>query len=845
MAKINQFKPKLVTNKPKDTEEFLKHFEGNLVIAPIGKTPLQSYINPTDEEWKNIKTVNKSGNNIYFTVNDTDGRGRKKDNITKIRAVFADDDVARDRPRTDFPISPSLIVKTSTTEKGNKYHYYWLTETDDFETWERVQQGIIKVFDTDKSIHDTTRILRVPGFINQKSVPPSECTLEDNGGQVYDWEYILKKFPPLPVEEANKVKGKDSDGNYNEIELISRFQRPEQSGYITDSGNGIIMHMAMHGYSASKIKSRIEQLIESVDPETFKNNHTRYMEFMKQIDKFIKSAKATAVKTRPTNSEVLKFPEKATPLDTDLLVSYQPIPQESLPPIVDEVSTETDRVIGNGKEPAILTIYSIASTLLNKNIAIDEFGDGHYTYCSIGLILAMETGARKTSLYKKIIGPLKDYEELRQHEWEENKHVIAAEEFVAAESLKKVEADIKKVTSKGATDGLKQLATQRATLTATIESLQSNKPTMYIQDSTEEAVVNVMADNQGTISVFSDEGRNLAKNVLGRYNGDNTAEGYVTNGIGGDVIKVNRRGSEPLQIENPCLNFFAMLQPDIAIAFKDHDMYKHSGLAARLPVYFYPVNVVKLMKLSDRNLKINQNIIERYNNIMKGLCVHRPHNPMVVTLTEEVNERLNTFNQEIAHLLETEWEGDTKRTNKIISQTIIYATIIASLDDPEFRTSLQSKPELGIKYELKLKHINMACMHAKALYSGVLMSTTSLDNMDILHSAIVFVEGLIDKYESGHIYEGFVNTSHLQNAFSTITKENRQGVIDILVQHNWLLVTDSEKQGDLNKGYPGGKAKIGDAIYHLNINQVKEQLRLYRQRQAALMDAKAYIKEPK
>jgi len=54
--------------------------------------------------------LNQQGAGIYVTVNETDGIGRKAENITRVRAIWQDDDEAFDG---DFPIpltcSPKVI----------------------------------------------------------------------------------------------------------------------------------------------------------------------------------------------------------------------------------------------------------------------------------------------------------------------------------------------------------------------------------------------------------------------------------------------------------------------------------------------------------------------------------------------------------------------------------------------------------------------------------------------------------------------------------------------------------------------------------------------------------------
>jgi hypothetical protein len=59
------------------------------------------------------------GAGVFITVNETDGKGRKKENITRVRAVFQEDDDGFDGV---FPLEPSMVVESS----PGHFHRYWL-----------------------------------------------------------------------------------------------------------------------------------------------------------------------------------------------------------------------------------------------------------------------------------------------------------------------------------------------------------------------------------------------------------------------------------------------------------------------------------------------------------------------------------------------------------------------------------------------------------------------------------------------------------------------------------------------------------------------------------------------
>jgi len=830
----------LSIKQPPTTEKefnyFMSQFKGHTTMIGATKPDEQGkshFTNYTKSTYDSLLELNNLGHDIYFTVNETSPAGRKAEHLESIRAIFADDDTLRAKPKK-FQLEPSIITQTSGKDGKYKYHYYWLTETEDYQTWEQVLLGIIAVYETDSNVHDLARILRVPGFVNNKYDPPTPCKLIQCSGTVYEWEDILSAFPPLPKERVAEVKGHDSSGKLNEVELRARFANPEGSGWISNSVNSLIMSWA-HNFSNSKINAKLEEMFQAIDPTVREENKDRYYAAYTQIAKWVNSArdKVNAERAKDAPKNVIPIgKKKIRPIDPDSLTDVTVIPKECVPKILYNVSVASDKYLHNGITPAILTGMVSASILLAKNVKIHEIGDTTTTYCSTGIVLAMNTGARKTQLFKILGRPITEYEDELRAVWEEEKHEIAANEFIIKQLVDAVDKEIKKGASKGSSlSEMSKYGKDKAELSRKLEQLQVDKPSVYVQDTTEAAVVDVMLQNQSTISVYTDEGRNFVKNILGRFeqkgdSGGGSAEGWVTNGMGGHVHKTNRKGGGEIKVEDPCLNILAMLQPDIATLFTDHTAYKHSGLAARLPVIHHPVDVLDMMRKSDRTKAIDKAPVDAYYKLMRQFYIRRYDNPMIVELSEGGQRRVNAFNDRVVHLLEHDWDRDTNRTNKIQTQAVIFGTIIAAMDDPDFRAKLHSDPEKGVRYTLRSKYINMGCIFSEVLYESMLKSHTSLDNLDLFRVALSVAKSLLLMYDGKKIYEGFLNNSYLQQQFKVINKDNRDGVIDMLADHGWLYTTRCETVGELNMSALKGRAQIGDTIYHLNVEGVREQLRL-------------------
>lgn len=117
----------------------------------------------------NLERLSQQGAGIFVTVNETDGKGRSKGNIIRVRGVWADFDHANDEQvcAALAALKPSIVVITS---KG-KYHFYWLLANDESmtkEECEAVNKELAARFGADSKTIDYARVLRAPGFPHQK-----------------------------------------------------------------------------------------------------------------------------------------------------------------------------------------------------------------------------------------------------------------------------------------------------------------------------------------------------------------------------------------------------------------------------------------------------------------------------------------------------------------------------------------------------------------------------------------------------------------------------------------------------------------------------------------------------
>lgn len=146
-----------------------------------------------------LEKLNDMGAGIYLTVNETDGKGRKKENITKIRAVFADFDNTPLPKRFDH--EPSMVVETS----PGKFHVYYLTDDTPIEGFTQLQKAIAFNFGSDPVVHDLPRIMRLPGFYHCKK-ERFLSKITSYTGLRYSFALLSEMFKPEPKPQFSAPK---------------------------------------------------------------------------------------------------------------------------------------------------------------------------------------------------------------------------------------------------------------------------------------------------------------------------------------------------------------------------------------------------------------------------------------------------------------------------------------------------------------------------------------------------------------------------------------------------------------------------------------------------------------
>lgn len=179
---------------------------------------LARIFNGTFEQHKEeLARLNGLGAGVFVTVNETDLKGRKIENIVRPRVIFIEDD-GEDLPRPKG-IEPHMVVQSSIK---NKQHVYYLIDPAvpvDWTEWKQVQNRVVLDYGSDKNAKDPARVLRLAGFLHKKDPenPLLVHIIHESGKPPYSWNEIKKHIPPVYSSEARAPSNPGDGSRLNEL----------------------------------------------------------------------------------------------------------------------------------------------------------------------------------------------------------------------------------------------------------------------------------------------------------------------------------------------------------------------------------------------------------------------------------------------------------------------------------------------------------------------------------------------------------------------------------------------------------------------------------------------------
>jgi hypothetical protein len=126
------------------------------------------------ERRQTLTNLNIRGAGVFIMLNKGDGKGRRTENVVKIRVVYLDLDGAPWEPAA-AALKPHMRIESS----PGRWHLIWIVSDCAVDQYKKLIQAIIKKYGGDPACCNPAGVLRLPGFMHRKGLPVmthlSEC----------------------------------------------------------------------------------------------------------------------------------------------------------------------------------------------------------------------------------------------------------------------------------------------------------------------------------------------------------------------------------------------------------------------------------------------------------------------------------------------------------------------------------------------------------------------------------------------------------------------------------------------------------------------------------------------
>jgi hypothetical protein len=159
-------------------------------------------VEPSFQDWLRYKNE-KESSDIYIGMNTLkpEARTRTKEDIQTIRHLYVDID--HDGPaalakiqQSNLVPSPNYTINTS----PDKFQVVWRVENIAPEQAESLQRAMTRKFGGDPAATDSTRVLRLPGFLNRKYAAEYLVQAEKHTDRVYHHNDFRLRADPIEAD---------------------------------------------------------------------------------------------------------------------------------------------------------------------------------------------------------------------------------------------------------------------------------------------------------------------------------------------------------------------------------------------------------------------------------------------------------------------------------------------------------------------------------------------------------------------------------------------------------------------------------------------------------------------
>jgi len=286
--------------------------------------------------------------------------------------------------------------------------------------------------------------------------------------------------------------------------------------------------------------------------------------------------------------------------------------------------------------PGMLAL-AVLATACAKTVEV-EVRPGWIEPVNLYTIVALESASRKSAVFRAMVEPLLRYEQILQQKCQPVLTELETRRKILNERLR----HLQKEAAKAHIEQRAEAEREALQVALELEALpHPSLPRLFADDVSPEALVQLLARNQGRMAVLSAEA-DIISIMLGRYGGAPNLEVFLK-AHAGDPIRVDRvlRASE--RIDKPALTMGLTTQPTVIRGLILNDELNDRGLLARF-LYAMPASLLGSRR-SDAP-PVPEEISDEY-----GAVMHR-----LLTLTHETTND----EQSIPHLLRLDGQAHSR-----------------------------------------------------------------------------------------------------------------------------------------------------------------------------------------
>lgn len=539
---------RFLTLLDEDNEHFT--FEAIEEPKPKQRSPkVQRYHGTLETYSEVLRKSNQQGYGIFVAVNDTDGKGRKKENVNKIRAFFVDLDGSPMNSVRQAPLDPHIIVESS----PGRYHVYWLVEDVPLDCFASMQKQLAQKFGGDPSVCDLPRLMRIPGFLHRKHSPYLSRILETSVTQPYSFQKFQAAFDwdkpqSSPARQSNEDVSADPATliKLREMGLVKHLENKEEGRWL------IRCPWANEHTNSEEAYYFYKPILQYKGIEGFKCFHAHCQERdIRTLRFFLGLPPAIGVEPLPLFREITAPP---------------PFPVEALGPVMGKAAIEIHRTV---QAPLAVIGQSLlgAASLLAQGHANVEI-DGREIALSLFLITVAESGERKSAVDDVVLCAVLGWQRCLWNTYREERSAYEA-------ALEKWQEE-KKNCNNGEADSEGPPAPPLM-------------PIIVVEEPTYEGLVKYLEHGQPSIGLFSDEGgRFLGGNAMNRDNLLKTLAGFSSlwDAKSNKPITRMRSGDQSLALYGRRVALHLLIQESVYSKLNQQSMCESQGFLPRCLISF-------------------------------------------------------------------------------------------------------------------------------------------------------------------------------------------------------------------------------------------------------------------